>query len=267
MKKLNKLEIKRVLVDSGFNNEYKTYVENLFNPEKVENIAVEFIDMKDYIDSIRNSTAIFTTTGTSTGDIPKLIKKDIKTSGRFDLVLFTGGADVNPNYYGEKKGIHTYINEKRDEEERYVMQHIPNSTPRLGICRGAQFLTVMNGGKLIQHVEGHGTDHEVTLLEKTARNSDEYYFPMSSTHHQMMFPYNLKDHEYQLIGVSRFFVSNVYLNGENEQIKIPSSFLEPEIVFYPKTRSLCIQGHPEYNTCPRSGVMICNKLIKEYLDI
>lgn len=37
----------------------------------------------------------------------------------------------------------------------------------VGICRGAQFLNVMAGGKMIQHVEGHaihGT-HEIVVTD------------------------------------------------------------------------------------------------------
>lgn len=39
--------------------------------------------------------------------------------------------------------------------------------PMVGICRGAQFLNVMAGGKMIQHVEGHaihGT-HEIVVTD------------------------------------------------------------------------------------------------------
>jgi len=113
-----------------------------------------------------------------------------------DLLLFTGGEDVTPNMYGENKGEHTKNNNKRDLKEEKIFS-IYYSTPKLGICRGSQFLTVMAGGKLIQHIEGHNNGyHEI-------ENIEGQYFSMTSTHHQMMFPYNLKNHKYILLAWSK----------------------------------------------------------------
>ena len=38
-----------------------------------------------------------------------------------DLVLFTGGEDVNPHYYNEQIGKYTHINSNRDKEEEFQM--------------------------------------------------------------------------------------------------------------------------------------------------
>lgn len=182
-----------------------------------------------------------------------------KLRGEVNLSLFTGGADVNPDIYGELKGKHTYIDKDRDilEKEMFnlgMYRHILN----LGICRGAQFLTAMSGGRLIQHVSGHTKSHLVTL-------SNSYQLEVTSTHHQMMYPFELNSDKFDLIGWSTYFNSTTYLDGNNEEMKLDENFLEPEIVFYKNTNSLAIQGHPEFTGASADFVETSLNLIEEYL--
>lgn len=162
------------------------------------------------------------------------------TDVRLNLIVFTGGEDVSPSLYSEKIGKYTHVNKDRDTKEYNLFHNIYYNTPKLGICRGAQFLTVAAGGKLIQHVEGHkGTLDSISLNDGTI-------IEIPSDHHQMMYPYNLSEDRYEIIGHSTYFKSSVYLNGENENIILPNNFLEPEIVYYNEYRSLAIQSHPEW---------------------
>jgi anthranilate/para-aminobenzoate synthase component II len=177
-----------------------------------------------------------------------------------DLVLFTGGEDVNPILYGENVGKHTHYNHKRDLTENHIYNIFRNKNVlKLGICRGSQFLTVMNGGKLIQHVEGHAQGPHQIMDLKTGK------YEITSTHHQMMYPYNLPKTHYELIAFSTYFKSNTYLNGENKEIEIPKDFLECEIVYYPNSNSLAIQGHPETMSVQSSGRNACLQHIRKYL--
>lgn len=160
-----------------------------------------------------------------------------------DLVLFTGGEDINPEIYGEELGKYTSINKERDSLEQSIYYNLENS-PKLGICRGAQFLTVMSGGKLIQDVAGHNQAHNISFFRSP--NSSHLIYTTSSSHHQMMYPFNLDENKYFIHGFSEYFRSNSYLNGNNEQIELPLNFVEPEIIHYKETNSLCIQGHPEW---------------------
>lgn len=74
-----------------------------------------------------------------------------------DLLCFTGGEDVNPALYGEPCHPYTGFNKQRDAVEKQIFHHaIHEGIPCVGICRGGQFLNVMHGGKLWQHVHGHG---------------------------------------------------------------------------------------------------------------
>jgi gamma-glutamyl-gamma-aminobutyrate hydrolase PuuD len=52
------------------------------------------------------------------------------------LIVFTGGEDVTPSFYGENVGKHTFTNTMRDQNEFDIFHTIFYGTPKLGICRG-----------------------------------------------------------------------------------------------------------------------------------
>ena len=179
-----------------------------------------------------------------------------------DVVMFTGGHDVHPSFYGEPLGRYTSTWKARDISEAHAANYaIKHGLPMLGICRGAQFLTVMAGGKLIQDVTNHGGTHEIVLTDGYERRAGEPLY-ISSTHHQMMNPYVLDNKDYKVIAYARHR-SKHYLDGWNREI--PHCGTEPEIVWYPKIRALCIQGHPEIMNQQSEGVAFCQSLVKEYL--
>src|SRR5690606_26079714 len=114
-----------------------------------------------------------------------------------DIALFTGGEDVDPSLYGQNVGNNTFINVKRDSQEKSLYHILHPKTLKLGICRGSQFLTVMSGGSLIQHVEGHGGNHLITVVDTHPLDKEEIdifrvdpdrfmTMEITSTHHQMM---------------------------------------------------------------------------------
>lgn len=184
--------------------------------------------------------------------------KDVVDPKTIDLVLFTGGEDVNPVNYSENIGKYTSINKSRDDKEIDTFYKFNNHSFMLGVCRGSQLLTVLSGGKLIQHVNGHTRDHSMILKNKMKYN-------ITSSHHQMLYPFDMSKKSYELIAYSEYFQSNTYLNGNNEETELSKDFLEPEIVYYNKTNSLCIQGHPEWSHCEKRTSNMCLNLIDEYL--
>ena len=183
---------------------------------------------------------------------------DVKDPKDIDLVLFTGGEDVNPAQYGENVGKYTSININRDRKEINTFYKFKGNSLFLGICRGSQMMTVLSGGKLIQHVEGHCKDHSILL-----NNGSRYN--ITSSHHQMLYPFDLNKKDYELIAYSEYFQSKTYLNGNNEEIELSKDFLEPEIVYYKNTNALCIQGHPEWSHCEKRTSNMCLNLIDKYL--
>ena len=73
---------------------------------------------------------------------------------RCDGFLFTGGADVDPRYYGEeKKSTCGETEPNRDKLEMAVLSRaLKSGKPIMGICRGLQIINVAMGGKLYQDI-------------------------------------------------------------------------------------------------------------------
>lgn len=151
-----------------------------------------------------------------------------------DLVLFTGGEDVSPNLYNELKHKKTHSNPRRDALEVEVYKSaLQKKLPMVGICRGGQFLNVMNGGKIYQDIEDHLGPHLIVL------NSGEKFY-VTSTHHQGIIP-NRKEGTVIATADLQSMCETPLTNG----VRICAEKVT-EIVLYEKTKSLCFQPHPEF---------------------
>jgi gamma-glutamyl-gamma-aminobutyrate hydrolase PuuD len=178
-----------------------------------------------------------------------------KHSDIADLICFTGGADVSPFLYGETNH-RSHNNEERDREEIRILRERPFGKAAVGICRGAQFLNVMAGGRMWQHVNNHTGPHDARDL-----TSDKIVL-VTSTHHQMMRQTNLgivlmiaqeaacKESAYERITVSAFDPSEAY---------------DTECVYYPRFNYLCYQPHPEYVAADHECQHVFFKYIDSYL--
>jgi len=152
-----------------------------------------------------------------------------------DVLILHGGTDINPWLYGELPEGHTdFPDRERDEfEVRAIKQALKVGAKLFGICRGAQLLTALNGGKLIQHIEGHHSTHKLDEFAGIAT---------SSCHHQAMIP------------------------SETAQVIATHDGI-PEIVYYAPTNSYCVQGHPEWMSSSHPFVELNFKLCRELWGI
>ena len=66
-----------------------------------------------------------------------------------DIVLFTGGEDVDPSLYGCEKHPTTYSNLKRDLEEKAIFEQVRQDQICLGICRGLRVMALIKHGELL----------------------------------------------------------------------------------------------------------------------
>ena len=175
-----------------------------------------------------------------------------------DLLCFTGGADVSPEFYGDKKHHYTGSDIRRDENEREIFrQAFIANKPMVGICRGGQFLNVMSGGRMYQHVEKHaGYPHYI--VDKVT--GETIY--VSSTHHQMMMP-----------SVNATVVATSNLRGyrewyEGQVFHKEIAEEDYEVLYYEETKCLCFQPHPEFTSVEYGGMKkYFESLLGRYLNI
>lgn len=189
---------------------------------------------------------------------------EVKAEGQKILVLW-GGEDISPSLYGQKPNSRVHITNYsggplpyRDQAEKLLAEYaIKHNIPIIGVCRGAQMMCALAGGKLVQHVDGHHGDH--TIMTK-----DDKTLVTSSIHHQMML---LEDVEHELIAWTNPKRSTTYLGEEDKQIDSchNSAFKEPEIVWIPSVKALCIQGHPEYMSETHPFVKYVKGLVEQYI--
>lgn len=172
-----------------------------------------------------------------------------------DLVVFTGGSDVSPLLYGHKKHPLTHTSPSRDSSDTVAYHRAKQlGKPMVGICRGSQFLHVMNGGSLWQDVDGHAT-----VRGHYARNkSDGRVVLVTSTHHQMMMP---NKGEVILSGYQTD-LTHRDANPQGRIIRSTKPGIEPEAIWHKETASLCFQPHPEMATKDSE----CQVLFFDYLS-
>lgn len=174
-----------------------------------------------------------------------------------DIVLFTGGEDVDPALYGCKKHENTWSNINRDMYEKRIFEQVSDNQLVIGVCRGSQFCCIMNGGKLIQDCSHHTLRSTHRIYEV---DTDKVY-DITSTHHQMQYPFELPYAKILMIAYPN--LSSYYAgDGLNTELII----CEPEIVLYEKENTpkcLAIQGHPEIMPTDSPIVIRINEIIDE----
>jgi len=154
----------------------------------------------------------------------------------FKLIVFTGGADVSPELYGDTSPKNVcYSSADRDSEERRLYKFAQNrGIPMVGICRGMQFLNVMTGGKMVHDLTGHTTGNHQVM----ARDRDEPFLT-NSFHHQMCIPHKSS----YLLAWSNTKLSQNYIGDEDKIM----NYVGPEVeaIYMPWLKAIGVQWHPE----------------------
>lgn len=172
-----------------------------------------------------------------------------------DIFVFTGGEDINPKVYGETphSTVHHWT-DSRDKFEIDFYNDLPADVLKIGICRGGQLLNILNGGHMVQHTDGHHGNHLIKLRDNSMLMSN-------SVHHQQMLP-GPDSEVLACANISSLrYINGVWLWRENKDFE---PWSEAEIIWYPKTNCLCIQGHPEYPEAPKGFKDLCWDLIETY---
>lgn len=156
-----------------------------------------------------------------------------------DVVIFGGGADIEPSTYGEEHASGTYTSPGREKTERKdFTEALKLGKKIVGICRGHQLIAALNGAKLIQHVTGHSGDHEIATF-------DGVHTYTNSIHHQMINPSMLNPKDYRVLAWTPKRLSRKYVGAKDKAVLLPVDFKEIEAIYFPKTNSIGFQYHPE----------------------
>ena len=132
------------------------------------------------------------------GGVPILIPPTADMSVIAKLIdgwVIPGGNDIDAKHFGEQNHPKvTPIEEERFLGEKALYEQIPADLPVLGICYGCQFINVMRGGKLIQHLPdavGHEThtggtleDYSIDDTSKLSAAAGATAMKGKSYHHQ-----------------------------------------------------------------------------------
>lgn len=159
----------------------------------------------------------------------------VKDMALADIVCWLGGSDINPKLYGEKPhGSHGFW-DSQDTDDLHALEEAQDRF-KVGICRGAQLLNVIpNGGKLWQDTNNHGGQHRVT----DALTKETYW--TNSIHHQQL---KLAP-EGELIAYATESTFKRSEGIEWKKTENSAAEIDVEAAWYPKTKSLLIQWHPE----------------------
>lgn len=173
-----------------------------------------------------------------------------------DLVVFTGGADISPHIYGDIKLDTTRVDNVRDQLEWHTFNIAQIlAIPMVGICRGMQFLNVMNGGPLIQDIDNHtNCEHEITT-------KDGDTFVVTGDHHQMCIPKG----NYELLAWSTPLSSKYLAGSEFIFSHWQDATKEPEAIYWPNTNSFGVQYHPEWMDEDSRGYEYFQELLDTYV--
>ena len=173
----------------------------------------------------------------------------------FGILLLHGGEDIATKLYNQVPGSYTYnyLPSKRDQREvALVKEAVTRGFPIFGICRGAQLLTAIAGGTLVQDVTGHGSQHTIDTTSGER-------IVVTSAHHQMCNPVGT---EHELLAWSTKNLSNHYKGEYDADVQMDC---EPEVIYYPTLKAIACQPHPEWMSPDSEFVQYLFKLIEDKL--
>lgn len=168
--------------------------------------------------------------------------KDIETCAGFVL---TGGIDVEPSFY---QGAPDYPNKpteflpERDLFEKLIYEYSQaHLIPVLGICRGMQYINILEGGRVLEDIGKANDIHKKTTEDRIhqvdiSHNSMLYAITnvktgiVNSAHHQGVTSNNLSDN---LIANSYSVSPDELIEGLEFKDKTGKAFM------------LAVQWHPE----------------------
>lgn len=184
------------------------------------------------------------------GAYPVMIPSGLKEEAidtllpRLDGLMFTGGGDIHPRYYGaEDHPLVSEVDTERDHMEFYLLQKsLHKKLPLLGICRGFQLINVGLGGSLYEDIQAQNAE----FLKH------DYFPDWPRTHLAHQVSLEPGNRLAQIFGASQIEVNSLHhqavrqISDRLEVLgKAPDGILEAfQIRDYPY--GIAVQWHPEW---------------------
>lgn len=173
------------------------------------------------------------------------------------LVMFTGGEDVDPSYYGAKTRHLSGYNTARDIDEKNIFDYcLENGIKMTGICRGFQFLNVMCGGFMHQDIDNHGVFRHGVMFP----NLDEIV-KASSTHHQLV---GLPNNAIPVAWASPNRITRCH--GRDGEF-MPPPTREIESAIFPDYNAMGVQFHPEFMDNDEPGRILYERMVRDFVNM
>lgn len=150
-----------------------------------------------------------------------------------DILCLTGGDDISPTLYDGIQHTSTRPNTSRDKFDKECVLHYAK-LPKVGICRGAQFLCAWTGGYLLQDIP----DHECGTHKILDVRTKEILY-VNSLHHQACIPNANAEILARAFDKVSWFVTP---KGRMESLNVDII----EAFYIPEFNSLGVQWHPEF---------------------
>ncbi len=189
----------------------------------------------------------------------------------FDLVCFTGGADVSPELY-EHKNLGSGANPARDAVEQGVYDLAAQwKIPMTGICRGSQFLNVQMGGTMVQDLRANHGGSPHTALTVIA-DEDVRDMLVTSSHHQMsvlgeggiLLAHSEISLPWDACAYDGEFPDGAQCLLDERGTDAEQRIYMTEAFAYPKACIFAVQHHPEWQNIEETAPQWTLNMIREH---
>ncbi len=156
------------------------------------------------------------------------------TTGDCDGLLLTGGADIDPAFYGQENHGSNGIDRGRDLLELELIRIFTESNrPILGICRGLQVLNVAFGGSLVQNIP-------TAAFHKWEESTGDKVHPVQTAESSFLIP--LYGREFAVNSAHHQAVDSI-APGFSVSAKAADGVIEA--IAAPEKKIFAVQWHPE----------------------
>jgi len=187
-----------------------------------------------------------------------------------DIHVYSGNVEVSPTLYKENSIFLTEQQKltKQDKYELGMFYRFPDKE-KIGIGRGAQFLFIMNGGRLWQSMNNHLDSHKMYTKDKKQLNITSSHTATMRHDINKQNPYNILASAY-VSTVRKAYDTTINTPRDNPTVLHNE---ELEVVWFPKTKTLCFQPLPQKILLEEPSEADCETcyyffdLIEQYFDL